>query len=335
MFLQPKIKDSLTKLLIALSLKYKANQVWSYSDGKQFSVEVASLIGILLLFVKQYKRDLNFNILFNSLNIDELIEVIKSQILKNQNLDGGWTTANKIGQSDWNTGRALLFLRYFAYFNKSKDKQIDESINNAIYFLAAIRNELFKPTVFYRLLLYVIDGEPALRYGRGWPWDVNCYQWIEPTCYNLLAFKLPQRSTSEYFQKIIKQANRYLLEHSCLHGGWNYGNDIILGHEIPAITATTAEALITLQDVKAHPVINLALKYLFSNVNCGSTVTELALTQIVNDIYLVKNDLWLNSLLESQNNDGSFGLNNYVSALAGLSLLTGLGYNAFKMSVVG
>ncbi len=77
MFLQPKIQDSLTKLIIALSLKYKANQVWSYSDGKQFSIEVASLIGILLLFVKQYKIDLNFNTLFDSLNIENLISFYK------------------------------------------------------------------------------------------------------------------------------------------------------------------------------------------------------------------------------------------------------------------
>ncbi len=307
-------------------------KVWSYNNTCQSSVEVASLASLFLLTCK-YKIYTNRKIFKVAMisEIDSIIEKTTDFFIDNQHGDGGWSITNNTIHSDWSTSRACLFLRYFSELAKTNDYLINKSISKAIYFLAASRYEKLYPTSALRLLLLIGSGESSLRYGRGWPWDLNCYHWIEPTTYNLLALQLPKNNLNGYFHKIIKQANRYILDNSCYDGGWNFGNSEVLNTKLRSITSVTGEVLLALQKLDYHPKVKLALNYFFDNVNEDSTVTEIALAQIINDIYKHNQKNWVSLLTTKQNTDGSFGLNNYVASLCGLSLLSTLGCNVFKM----
>ena len=60
----------------------------------------------------------------------------------------------------------------------------------------------------------------------------------------------------------IDEAERLLIDRSCLGGGWNYGNSNMLGQELEPYVPTTAVALLAMQDRRTHPVVDRSLNYL-------------------------------------------------------------------------
>ena len=180
---------------------------------------------------------------------NEIQIIVLKYLLEEQNEDGGWSTAPDTGFSDWVTGPVLMTLRSMEKSSHefgSSQKNLRKAIDKGLFHLSDSR-PVFYPVVG-RLLLLLTQGPKGVHFERGWPWDPECFHWVEPTSYHLLALKVPGLPGPEVFQKIVGHANKYILTKVCKGGGWNYGNRKTLGAWVKPFRVTTAEALLALQD---------------------------------------------------------------------------------------
>lgn len=257
-----------------------------------------------------------------------------------QNKDGGWSTSPGAGKSDWNTAPAMISLRsmespaQIQKLDEATKHAVKRSIQKGLDYLLDSRSEFWTPVA--RLLMLVSKGSQALDYSRGWPWDPHCFHWVEPTSYSLIALKLPNRPGAGVIKHVVAHANQFLLEHVCKGGGWNHGNDITLGANLPAYRLTTAEALVALQDIERnHKAIASGLEYLAAQEAKDSSSISLAWSIIARHAYDQDPRKELALLIDRQNEDGSFGVNSnlHVSAIAlvALNTMAKEGYAALKL----
>ncbi len=78
---------------------------------------------------------------------------------------------------------------------------------------------------------------------QGFPWTTHTSTWTEPTAWGLLALRKHRASAVER----IDEAVTVLRDRSCVTGGWNYGNRVAFGVELPPFVQTTAIALLALR----------------------------------------------------------------------------------------
>lgn len=242
-------------------------------------------------------------------------------IVDSQNDDGGWSTTSGAGKSDWSSGLALLSLRLLQNKSGTKTDKLEQSVKKGLAYLLESRTEFYKPVA--RLLLLISQGPKALDYARGWPWDPDCFHWIEPTSYCLMALKLPAIPNAELYRKVIDHANDFITEHACEGGGWNHGNNITLGSQLPPYRLTTAEALLALQDIADDKAVQEALKYLRSQSDQDSSSLSLAYSILALRSYNMPAQQETELLLRRQAENGSFGINDnrvLATALAVLAL---------------
>lgn len=238
----------------------------------------------------------------------------------NQNEDGGWSTMPGAGRSDWSTAPSLLCLRLSEKKASAKapgPPLLKQAIKRGLECLFDSRTQYYKPAA--RILLFLTKGEKPLSYARGWPWDPDCFHWIEPTAYALLALKLPSGPADKDLVEAINSANRFILSHACAGGGWNHGNDITLGAHLPAYRLTTAEALLALQDVD-DPKVNDALTYLKSWQDKDTSCQSLAMSALALLAYQEPADQEIDFLLARQSKDGSFAGTVMATAMSCLAL---------------
>lgn len=238
----------------------------------------------------------------------------------NQNKDGGWSTEPAAGRSDWNSGPSMLCLRLLAAEHQeiAKNQDVRKALKLGLARLLDSRVEFYQPIA--RLLLLISQGPKALAYGRGWPWDPDCYHWVEPTAYNLLALKFPDLPKDELYVRIVGFANQFLLEHACKDGGWNHGNNITLEQYLPPYRLTTAEALLALQDQSENPAVQSALKYLKSLSDQDTSSLSLAVSALALIAYQQPAHQEIKYLINRQKPDGSFATSIVATALAALAL---------------
>jgi hypothetical protein len=244
--------------------------------------------------------------------------------------DGGWSTKPGAGRSDWTAGPVLLCMRLLsATYPQRSTPQIKNAVSKGLFYLLDSRVEFFGPTA--RLLLLMSKGPEGLAYARGWPWDPSCFHWLEPTSYCLLALKLPQSPEKEEQQKVIKFADKFITEHACQGGGWNYGCEQSLGAMLPPFRLTTAEALLALQDNRSDKSIAPALAYLKGLSRQDSSSLSLAVSILALSAYDEPFSSELDFLLKRQDGDGSFGTSTLSTALAALALEAAEGTKVLKM----
>jgi hypothetical protein len=77
----------------------------------------------------------------------------------------------------------------------------------------------------------------------GWPWTHDAFGWIEPTAHAVLALRIHRPSATE----ALERGFGVLRDRECVGGGWNYGNRIVLGQDLPPYAQTTAIAVLALQ----------------------------------------------------------------------------------------
>jgi hypothetical protein len=77
---------------------------------------------------------------------------------------------------------------------------------------------------------------------QGWSWTRGAFGWTEPTARALLALRVLRPDSAAIADGLATLADR-----QCSDGGWNYGNPVVLGEELPGFAQTTAAALIGLQ----------------------------------------------------------------------------------------
>lgn len=289
---------------------------WSYIPNKGPSTEATAWCALAL-----YAADAKTSARERAANF----------LLKNQNKDGGWSTAPVIGQSEWCTGPALLALRVFlaAETDSKKIKALEAAIFKAYAFLFDMRVELYRASA--RLVLLILGGVNALHYGRGWPWNSKCSHWVEPSSYALYSLKVMGIPDYVGIKAAVNFANDYFYEHACADGGWNHGAHKTLGVNLPSYAVTTGEALVALQDSKEKGIIDAAINRLQIEHNDNNTALALSWAIIAFDLHHIDYSAKLSKLLQAQHADGSFGPNNIVSAIASLALSAAQGKNLLRI----
>jgi hypothetical protein len=81
----------------------------------------------------------------------------------------------------------------------------------------------------------------------GWPWTDDTFGWVEPTARAMLALKRFRPDSPR-----IEQGVALLRDRRSVGGGWNYGNRLVLGEELPPFAHTTAIALLALHGLDAE-----------------------------------------------------------------------------------
>jgi hypothetical protein len=81
----------------------------------------------------------------------------------------------------------------------------------------------------------------------GWPWTDDTFGWVEPTSRAMLALKRSRPGSPR-----IEQGMALLRDRRSVGGGWNYGNRLVLGEELPPFAHTTAMALLALRGLGAE-----------------------------------------------------------------------------------
>ncbi|HXF71914.1 MAG TPA: prenyltransferase/squalene oxidase repeat-containing protein [Actinomycetota bacterium] len=84
----------------------------------------------------------------------------------------------------------------------------------------------------------------------GWGWTPDTFGWVEPTARAVLALRLLRPDAGP----AIADGVALLEDRECVGGGWNYGNRVVLGEEIPPYAQTTAVALLGLQGLELPAV---------------------------------------------------------------------------------
>jgi hypothetical protein len=97
---------------------------------------------------------------------------------------------------------------------------------------------------------------------KGWPWVENTHSWIDPTSLAVLALKACGYAQHER----ISEAVRMILDRQLSSGGWNYGNTLVFGKELPPIPECTGHALCALAGYTEPDVIRLSIDYLNQEV---------------------------------------------------------------------
>lgn len=77
---------------------------------------------------------------------------------------------------------------------------------------------------------------------HGWAWTEGTFGWVEPTSRGILALRLLRPGSTA-----LQDGVGMLRDRESVGGGWNYGNRVVFGVELPPYAQTTAAALIALQ----------------------------------------------------------------------------------------
>jgi hypothetical protein len=120
----------------------------------------------------------------------------------------------------------------------------------------------------------------------GWAWNPGTSPWVEPTCRSLIFLKRIRNKVSDgEFNRILTEAESMLYDRMCHSGGWNYGNAQVLGEELRPYPATTALALIALQDHPRRPENKKSLTYLRHSSTLERSAVSLSYACLCLDIY--------------------------------------------------
>jgi len=309
-----KIKEHLNKSQDFLSSSIGAGSYPYSLNGKTPSTEATAWSAIALLHSQPH-----------------LTERLIAFLLANQNSDGGWSTGPGIGQSDWTSALALLALRITKHYQPDliNEKIFKQSLKKAANYLITDRNDFMFPVM--RLLLFLgAKGPMGLQFGKGWPWNKNCYSWVEPTAYCLMALKLPYLIDDHLIKIAVQHAHTFLLDRACKGGGWNHGAFYCLGEYCPPYILTTAESLLSLIDIPENEQVKSGLNYLDKAHGEGFSAWSLSLSILALDAYGYDCSHNLNLLFNLQDKNGSFGSNYMITALSILALQTASGMNLFK-----
>jgi hypothetical protein len=86
---------------------------------------------------------------------------------------------------------------------------------------------------------------------KGWPWKPGNSSWVEPTVHAVVALKKARLTkaggSNPELRERVRMGEAHLINVRCSDAGWNYGNNVILGGQLPGYPETTGLALVALQ----------------------------------------------------------------------------------------
>jgi hypothetical protein len=116
---------------------------------------------------------------------------------------------------------------------------------------------------------------------QGWPWVNDTFSWIEPTAWALLALKRSDTGRTDSDSRSRRdEAERLLINRTCVGGGWNYGNASSQGQDLRAFVPTTAVGLLAMQDRRSEESVQRSLAFLVRERAGESSTMALSLAVI-------------------------------------------------------
>jgi hypothetical protein len=145
-------------------------------------------------------------------------------LLQNQRADGGFALVAASVVSDSSTALAALALPV----GEARERALDHVVSHQAQRLPA------NPEA---------PHDPSL---RGWGWTPDTFGWVEPTARAVLALLVLRPAADRQ----IADGLAVLSDRECAGGGWNFGNRLVLGVDLPPYAQTTAAAAMALQGVE-------------------------------------------------------------------------------------
>ncbi len=97
----------------------------------------------------------------------------------------------------------------------------------------------------------------------GWPWIPHTNSWVVPTAFSILALnQLPCACGIDSGKRRVALGIEMLLDRACPSGGWNAGNGVVYGVELPPHPDDTAIALLALARHAQGTVVPQSLDWL-------------------------------------------------------------------------
>ena len=155
---------------------------------------------------------------------------------------------------------------------------------------------------------------------QAWSWVPETFSWVEPTAWCMLSLKKWARTSFTGVDSArLDEAERLLINRSCVMGGWNYGNADVMGKDLRPYIPTTAIALLAMQNRRDHPVVERSVNYLEKQATSERSGTALALALIALRVYGRSDDAVRSALIEQL--PTTIALQNHASiALAAYAL---------------
>jgi hypothetical protein len=153
-----------------------------------------------------------------------------------QHPDGGWGLGASDPESGWTTAWGVLAL--------AQDEAAADAVRRGAVWLLAVKTLRLEGDGLQREVREKFAIDPNL---RGWPWLPGEASWVEPTALAMLALTTP--SVTSAAQERLDEGVRYLVDRRCHGGGWNLGNPVMLGGQLPPRAHPTAWALLALARV--------------------------------------------------------------------------------------
>jgi hypothetical protein len=246
----------------------------------------------------------------------------------------------------WSAAPHIAFLRSAQIPSGLLRDVPDELPNYAFSALAtlAVRGRVADPTASWlrRLIESLIVGHGVALPASGsfrqdnslraWPWVNGCFSWVEPTSWCLLALKRARAALADPRVDVrIAEAERLLADRCCAQGGWNYGNANVLGQRLEPYVATTAVALLALQDRRDHPAVERSLGFLQAHAGDEPSGLALALAVICLGVFGQPTAGIERDLADTYARTGFLG-NQHAMAMALYALAHApLGHEAFRV----
>ena len=159
---------------------------------------------------------------------------------------------------------------------------------------------------------------------RGWPWVAGTHSWVEPTALSVIAL----RASGYGRHDRVEEAERMLLDRQLTHGGWNYGNTIVIGKELHPNVVSTGAALCALVGRVDSESVAASLSYLRSNVSQLKTPMSLGWALLGLSAWGRRPSEareWISECLQRQTRYGE-----YRTAALGLLLMAASGRKGFE-----
>ncbi|MCX6032323.1 MAG: hypothetical protein NT169_23890 [Chloroflexi bacterium] len=220
-----------------------------------------------------------------------------------QHADGGWGLGASDPQSGWPTAWGVLAL--------AQDEAAADAVHRGAAWLLAVKTLRLEGDGLQREVREKFAIDPNL---RGWPWLPGEASWVEPTSLAMLA--LTASSATAAAQERLAEGARYLVDRRCHGGGWNFGNPVMLGGQLPPRAHPTAWALLALARVARDAIQPEDLAALRAEMRRDGGALALAWGLLALRVLGEDDAEATNRLSAQQRADGSWNGNPFHTAVA-------------------
>jgi Prenyltransferase and squalene oxidase repeat len=230
-------------------------------------------------------------------------------LLGGQHDDGGWGALRADPDSGWHTTVAVWGLSLARNAKDSGEAEI--AISRGAGWLLANRSRA----------LPLPNPATKLQSGlAGWSWTPETFGWVIPTGLGLMALNATGAIAAD---EAVAQATSMLDDRRCSKGGWNWGNPVLFGAELPPYATETAIAILGLLAGGREPSngsVKAGLDWLAANLDPQTGVTATAWAVLALRAGGRDASAPASSLRDLQAADGSWRSSPHATALAYLAL---------------